>query len=173
MKQIQTPGVVPTFALALVTATSDRPPGLDTWRGIPGAVGFPNRFLFIQSPGDAEYISQGLTFAGSIFGALFGAPPAGASAVSYSVRVRTMGGTNPNLLTGSFSIDRGGTPLHVENIPFLTIGLSFTTFTWSLTAGEVAAMYLAAGEIGMFFSGFGGPGTDALEVSWAQVAYFP
>jgi hypothetical protein len=176
MKTIHSPGVIPFGFLVAppLVGTADQPPGGDLWRGIPGAVGFPNRYTFVDetTPDDSNYISQGLGGAGSIYGIIFGPPPAGATAITYRVRVRRMGGTNPNLLTAHFDLLRGGSLVHNENVPFVNLDLAFQTLEIVLTPTEVAALYGFAGNVTEFWHAGGGPGTDALEVSWAEVAFY-
>lgn len=176
MKTIHSPGVVPTFALGFNRGIADGPPGGDTWVGIPGAVGFPNRFTLIDEvvPNDADYISQGLGRAASIYIEDLGPPILGAGAITYSFRLRTMGGNNTASQVSSTSLFRGGTLIHTETIPYPLIGTAFVTFAVPLSGAEITALYGAAGNIRMFFGGggFAGPPDDAEECSWSEVAYY-
>jgi len=169
LRQFKSPGLIPTFALGFNRPFSDgNDPGI-AWRGIPGDVGLPNRFTFIDEvvPDDTDYLSQGFGNAGGIYNVNLGAPAIGnATAIVFRVRARRMGGTGAfvfvrQLTRGAF--DTG----NLVNVP----GLAFGTIEYAFTAGEVAAFNAAAGTINVFLSGSGGPGTDAFEVSWVELEY--
>lgn len=173
-KVIHSPGIIPTFALGFSRGTSDlNDPGA-AWRGIPGNVGFPNRYTFINEvvPDDSNYLSQGLGNLGALYWEDLGPPILGAGHINYSFRIRTMGGTNPALCSAAITLLRGGTLVHNEIIPFLSIGTAFVTFVVGLTAGEITTLYGVAGNMQMQYSGGGGPATDALECAWSEVAFY-
>jgi len=164
------PGVIPTFALGFNRPIADTPPGLDTWRGIPGVVGFPNRWQFIDeaTPNDTDYISQGLGNAGSIYSVSLGAPvvTVGVTSVTVRVRARSMGGTNPLNFTFNYDLIRGA-------FGFSSVGnvltTNFATLSHTLTPVELANFLAQVGTIEVLVHGSGGPGTDAFEVSWIEV----
>lgn len=145
---------------------------------MPGSVGFPNRFSFIDeaSPNDADYISQGLGNGASIIIFNLGTPPVGAAGtVTISYRLRRMGGTG--VWAANLGLSRAGairtdiiTPINPE------IPLDFTTFAFNLSGAEIAALFAAAGDITVNMSCGGGPlvpfVSDALECSSVRLAYF-
>lgn len=172
MKTIHSPGVIPTFEIGFSSPLADIS-NLDTWRGIPGAVGPPNRYTFIDetTPDDSDYISQGLGNAASIYSCDCGPPTLGAGSIVASYRVRRMGGTG--VWNAFLRLARGGVPVHVETVAPINPNLStdFTTIAVALSAGEIATLYGAAGNMQMTMDCGGGPGTDALECSWLRVSY--
>ena len=169
----KSPGLIPTFALGFSRATADNPPGLDTWRGMPGTIGFPNRWQFIDeaAPDDTDYISQGLGNVGSIYSAGLGLPPTAIeTGIIFRVRARSMGGASPGTQTFNYDIIRTGFSFSSTGNVLTT---SFGTLVHVFTVAEVAAFKAAAGNVAALVhgSGLGGAGNDAFEVSWLELEY--